>query len=185
MSTFEGGWICKGCWKSNRESDLVCHRCKALQPGYRMVPDDPSGREPRQPRTSVVRPIARQVAAVGRRSAASTTRHVAQLRRSSVAAGRFVVMVPVNVIIAAITGGARVAGAVVRFVVAVSRTTTDAGRRGAIAAMGVVHAATASIGRGTAALARRGAEAIGAAAKGLGAGVNRSAAALLAIAHRA
>jgi hypothetical protein len=180
MSTFEGGWICESCWKSNRESDLVCYRCKALQPGYRVVADEPRRREPRQPRTSVLRPIARRVAAVGRGSTASAARLVSQLGRGSLAAGRLIVLVPVNLMTAAITGVARLARVVGRFAAAVSRITTDAGRGVATAAMGVARAAAAAVGHGEAWIAN----AIGAAARGLGAGVNRVAASLGAIARR-
>jgi hypothetical protein len=184
MSTFEGGWICQSCWKSNRESDLVCYRCKALQPGYRLVPDEPRRREPRQPRTSVVRPIARRGAAVSLDSAASAARFVTRLGRRSLAAGRAVLLIPVNVVNAALSAVARVSRAAGQFVAATVRGAGRGGRRLAGAAVGSVRASAALIGHGVAWPARRGATAISAAARGLGAGVNGVAASLATIAHR-
>jgi hypothetical protein len=35
---FEGGWICKNCWKANRLQDLRCYRCHALAPDVHEVP---------------------------------------------------------------------------------------------------------------------------------------------------
>ena len=180
MSTFEGGWICKNCWKSNRESDLVCYRCKALQPGYRLVPGEPRRRKPR----SFVRPTARRVAAVGRGSAVSAARVVTQLGRGSLAAGRAVLLIPVNVVTAALTGTGRISRAAGQFAGAMARAARGAGRRAAIRATGVARAAAASFTYGVAWPARRFAHAISAAARGLGAGVNGVAASLGTIAHR-
>lgn len=71
MSTFENGWICKVCWKSNREQDIRCYRCKSLHPDYHEVTEAPRTRQPRAPRRPVIQPLfARAGAGVNRAASA-------------------------------------------------------------------------------------------------------------------
>ena len=57
MSTFDDGWICKSCWKANRDADLRCYRCKQPNPELQRIE---AADEPREPLTMVVRRTVRR-----------------------------------------------------------------------------------------------------------------------------
>jgi len=95
MSTFENGWICKNCWKPNREQDLRCYRCKAPNPAYDIV-TQVHERAPRPPRKPVLGPaLSRSRAAVGRAWTGAWSAAFGGVR-NVFAAIRFVVSLPVR-----------------------------------------------------------------------------------------
>ena len=95
MSTFENGWICKNCWKPNREQDLRCYRCKAPNPAYDIV-TQVHERAPRPPRKPVLGPaLSRSRAAVGRAWTGAWSAAFTGVR-NVFAAIRFVASLPVT-----------------------------------------------------------------------------------------
>jgi hypothetical protein len=118
MSTFENGWICKNCWKPNREQDLRCYRCKAPNPAYDIV-TQVHERAPRPPRQSVLRPaFAKSKAAVIRAWTGAWSTAWAGVRHVF-AAIRFVASLPV-------TGVRAAAKAVSSAAIAMSRVAVTA-----------------------------------------------------------
>jgi hypothetical protein len=122
MSTFENGWICKSCWKPNREQDVRCYRCKAPNPAYDIV-TQAHERAPRPPRTPVLGPaFGRSRAVVGRAWTGAWSGLSAGVRHVFTAI-RFVASFPVTGVHAAArgvssaaTGTFRLATTVVHFV---------------------------------------------------------------------
>jgi hypothetical protein len=122
MSTFENGWICKSCWKPNREQDVRCYRCKAPNPAYDIV-TQVHERAPRPPRQPVLRPaLGRSRAAIVRAWTGAWSGLSAGVRHV-LAAIRFAASLPVagaravaRAVSSAATGTYRLATTVVRFV---------------------------------------------------------------------
>jgi hypothetical protein len=74
MSTFENGWVCKQCWKANRDEDIRCYRCKALHPDLPEAEGSP--RERLSARKALLEP------------AASTARTIADASQRTAKTGR-------------------------------------------------------------------------------------------------
>ena len=114
MPTFDNGWICKSCWKANREHDRRCYRCKEPNPAWQRLAARPA--PPRVPRRPVVRP------AVG--AASQGVRRIARATLAIIRRGVSRLTVPIragaSAILAALNGalrGARAAGVAIAHVV--------------------------------------------------------------------
>jgi hypothetical protein len=133
VPTFENGWICKNCWKANREQDVRCYRCHQLSPEYRIVPVEPRERVPRTPRKPILRPVLASMKAAVKRMWTGASRLVLAAVRHSFNALRL--------------AGLLVGGGVGKVALAL-RSVVLAARRLVAAAAGLVFAGAARVGRG-------------------------------------
>jgi len=140
MSTFENGWICKSCWKPNREQDVRCYRCKAPNPAYDIV-TRVHERAPRPPRKPVLGPaLSRSRTAIGRAWTGAWSAAFAGVR-NVFAAIRFVASLPVTAVRAAARAVSSAAVATFRLAITVVQFV---GSIVAAAAKAVSSAATAT-----------------------------------------
>jgi hypothetical protein len=144
MSTFENGWICKNCWKPNREQDVRCYRCKAPNPAYDIV-TQVHERAPRPPRKPVLGPaLSRSRAAVGRAWTGAWSAAFAGMR-SVFAAIRFVALLPVTAVRAAARAVSAAALATFRMALTVIQVVGSAVAAAARAVAAAARAATRAV----------------------------------------
>jgi hypothetical protein len=152
MSTFENGWICKSCWKPNREQDMRCYRCKAPNPDYDLVMQVHE-RAPRPPRKPVLGPaLSHSRAAVGRAWTGAWSAAFGGVR-NVFAAIRFVASLPVTAVRAAARAVSSAALATFRVAVTVVQvigSTVAAAARAVTRAVAFVGSAVASAARAVA-----------------------------------
>jgi hypothetical protein len=153
MATFDNGWICKKCWKANRDEDTRCYRCKAPHPDLAEMREPATGMS--SLRRPVLQPFKGALRAAVTRVGSAPPRALGRVRRTARAGADGVAFLARQVARA----GVRVGGLVVHRTQTIGRAagvvTLSAGRAAAEAVHGGVASAATSARSGARATFRR------------------------------